>query len=268
MELSDIGRRFFLGEKGPPPAPAARAAPAAFPRVDAKGLTYILLGHGNEDVVDMRARPRLPKGVTLVTVVDCGLVTPLERPGKMLKYLSENPEKRPYPELYQREISAGVGFPIHVYREGEQYPRLAFDPYAYQQGTMRFYLSGVVPVRSVDKDDIELMQNGSPKTNDAIRDLTRSFKRSKFPTLDMVLKARVPLIPIEQIFERLGGGVYYFVACRASAGPPKANIPAIQVESARLQEEKLWRAGSRRRTAQKRRKVGRRKRRSTRRRRI
>lgn len=235
MELSDTGRRVFLGEKGPPPAPAAAV----------RGPTpvFVLLGHGRENLVAPGDRPIIPPNTFLVTVVECSIISPVDRPGKLLEYLHAHPDQANNPIRFKADIERGVGFRIRIYIPGDRYPDLMYNPFSVQTNTNKIYLSGIVPLNRVEDRHVDLMKNGHVMTSAETKQqvIERSFEISVEPTIPFIL-ARDPAMlsryesSVKSVMELLGPGVYYAPICRAvPLGTDPARIRLVREYSSGIQ---------------------------------
>ncbi len=201
-----------------------------------------MLGHGGEIAKSREDRPTLPDGVTLVTAVACGMSAELSRPGRVLRILKDNLVEAGNPvDLRNLEkLNSKIGIKFNVYEENQPYPSLWFRPESIQPGM--FGLSGIVKLEEIDDDDINLMTNLAPTTQNKLEDVNISFRRSVWPTQEkarqVIVTNNTPfgITSIHKIFEALGAGVYYFPICR-DTDEDKNVVALIRAESAAEQEK-------------------------------
>ncbi len=94
---------------------------------------YVFTGHGNELFTEFEARSKIPDGVTLVTLTECGTPTTVPDIISMIEKMNATPE--PFLKLgaakteeAQKAIEAQLGRGIRVYRPGMSYPDLQYAP--------------------------------------------------------------------------------------------------------------------------------------------
>jgi hypothetical protein len=206
---------------------------------------HIIIGHGVEDIVDFNSRNRMPIGYTLVTLAECGIVTTSNEVCPMVEAFTkiENKDMFENPFLHKVEIKSLLGGnDVHIYKEGQLYPKLNIQLFTdfnhgkevTKSGTYKF------PLEADDflKGDGTFCERffwklgkykGFAKTlpdDYSVRDM---FSNSIKPTLGEVeellsetsnsdiIKSRLT-IGLEEIFKAGGPGVYYYVVCRAPTG--------------------------------------------------
>jgi hypothetical protein len=138
------------------------------------------------------------------------------------------------------KIMKGKG--IHIYTEGKRYPQLTLQMFLDwpTDDNVRIFKSGVYPF-PINFDEFQIGKGktycdrlfkkigpykGFFKTIPADYDPKVHFEGSKIPTVDKVediikttkksdvIKSKLT-IPLEDIFEKCGPGIYYYVICRA-----------------------------------------------------
>ena len=202
----------------------------------ASSSAYIIVGHGVEDV--MAERQIVPKGVTLVTMTECGMVISDYQIMEIIHTVPDyyHPEKLPYPKY-------------RVYTEGEEMPTLFAGLFSkhYNSTTHTYDIqkSGVYslplnpdisPSSFIDAyrdgniytvkhggQPLEILDN---KDNliDSIYEYSMFPPKSKLETFNDVFGNTVPLpvveraYPLSEIFKTVGDGIYYFPLCRAIHG--------------------------------------------------
>jgi hypothetical protein len=217
--------------------------------------TYLVLGHGIEELIDFEARKRIPEGITLVTIAVCGVITTKDEVCPMVRAFTEaeNREILENPKKYKKIIQSAFlnGKEIHVYKPGDYYPNL----------TLQMFLDWpVYKTKEGEEDFLRVFKSGlykfpgSPETFEISKEKAdyceRYFKRfqpykgftellpddfdagfmfngSLLPTTEEVRekisaaglesdKLKKSLrYPLEAMFDRGGPGVYYYVVCRA-----------------------------------------------------
>jgi hypothetical protein len=194
--------------------------------------TYVLLGHGNQSQ-DQGQINMLDRGFTLVTTSQCGEATYTGRSGRLLQVLKNNPNYANEPLRFQQELQHALGFRIHIYTEGQQYPNLVYKPESLHPHY--FGLSGIVNLTNIDQDDIHLMTNLVPLADTTQIDaVNRSFLKSVWPTQQTAREVIIngngefPARSISDIFATLGPGVYYFSLCRGGYDEGDNVPPSIQ----------------------------------------
>jgi hypothetical protein len=218
-------------------APAAAARAAAMAAVP----MFVMLGHGSEKLVDPEDRPILPADTILVTAVECSISSPLHFPQVLLRYLHEHPEHAADPIRFKSEIERRVRFGIRIYKSGDRYPNLLYNPYAIQKSSKTVYLSGVVPLKRVTTGDVRLMDAGLvyPGAEDDNALIEMSFGISETPSVADVIANKDILSEfksVTEIIETLGPGVYYFPLCRDVAeGSDPARIELVRSYSTGIQ---------------------------------
>ena len=94
-------------------------------------MAYVFTGHGNEIPIDFEKRSKLPAGVTLVTLTECGIPTNAPDIAKVMQKLNSSPElfaRLGSDKSAVKEVKAKLGQDIHIFREGEGYPDLRYAP--------------------------------------------------------------------------------------------------------------------------------------------
>lgn len=209
--------------------------------------TYVMLGHGSELPVEIEHRPVLPEGITLVTAVECGLLSPRYLPGQILQLLKKNEQLANNPVKNQLALSMALGIKIHVYKPGERYPALSYQPVS-TLNTDEYFLSGVVDLATIKPRNIELMQTGKEVQGLFEREVSESYSKSVYPNVrsakTILSRERMPVVPIEDVFREVGQGVYYFPICR-DVVVNETTLPITSPELIRAQsyEEQLQQVG-------------------------
>ena len=211
---------------------------------------YAILGHGTERIIRPDLRNVMQRGYTLVTVTMCGEISPLLRPSHVLDVLKNNIVAARNPRLNKRYLEDRFGFPINVYRPGDQYPALLYSSSAFNHG--RYGLSGVVNISRLKYDDYLLMREGKPfadPSNPTQAELADSYRQSLFPSRP----PPVENVPIETIFLNLPPGVYYFAICREAVElPPDVPDPIPFIREFSHHQQETSRNGGRRKQMKKR----------------
>jgi hypothetical protein len=202
------------------------------------GRIFLMVGgHGSEKLRPFPERDRLPAGYTLVTFVRAGSLVMTDT--TFLKLLVQF--ERAKPAMLQSIASTRSGLEaalkipagsIHVYEEGDLYPDLRFLPYADVAGGVRKSGMYEYPARMRDF----FTEDGTPVTF-APEDTEGMYADSVYPTAaaaDLLLRRvggdsglfqKVLQVPVREIMEQRGPGVYFFVVCRSVQG-------GLQVEDA------------------------------------
>lgn len=85
---------------------------------------FIILGHGEENIITFKKRNKIPSGYTLVTLAESGVVATDEDVCPMIRIFSEDDIGLATPISIKSTIEEQIGKPIHVYTEGMKYPKL------------------------------------------------------------------------------------------------------------------------------------------------
>lgn len=219
---------------------------------------YLMLGHGQEFIMDPQNRPRIPPGITLVTITACGMSTYNFQVEWLVKGLypirKTRREMIRNPRMHQRELETYLGLPIRVYNPGDQYPPLLY--WSTTDFSNGYALSGIVNIDTLSFEDVASTYSHQPFTGPentmSEADRSNAYRKSVRPPYEAT--------PIQQIFSSFPeGGVFYFTACRAphdeSAAP---RIPLIRTFSDQQQRESR-NGGKRKKTRTRTRRVTRRK---------
>lgn len=215
---------------------------------------YILLGHGSEAQVDFGARPRIPPGYTLVTLAECGAVTTIDEVAALMDTFSRPGAKNilENPRTHKGAVEAIVHQPVHVYTEGMAYPAMTLQLFAdwevkgkerraVKSGVYRFPTESTSWVLNPDANTWENRLFGSYPVSGMYNPVIthtedfaeRFYTGSIFPTVDEVRQAlaaskgnverfsKAMRFSLEDVFERGGPGVYYYVICRS---PQESNL--------------------------------------------
>jgi hypothetical protein len=206
---------------------------------------FIILGHGTEDVTKWIERPVIPKGYTLITVAECGIVTTIDEVCPMVEAFSKEDHRDIFmnPIRHKKQIEKFMkGKGIHIYTEGKRYPNLALQMFLDwpAEEHVRIFKSGVYPF-PIDTKSFQIGEGstfcdklfkkigpykGFSATMPPDYDVTTHFDGSEIPTVDEVsdilkttkksdiIKSKLT-IPLEDIFKKCGPGIYYYVICRS-----------------------------------------------------
>jgi hypothetical protein len=207
--------------------------------------SFLILGHGVESAVDFEERNKIPKGIVLVTIAECGIITTKEDVCPMVEAFTK-PEYRDLlanPKENRKEIEGLLnGKPIHIFEEGDSYPTLALQMFldwshnshisVFKSGLYKFPVSKEVMKLSDNPTFCESLYTrfGAYKGFSQILpddfQAEQMYKGSLFPTVSEIettmnavqkrsaaLKSSVT-VPLETLFEKGGPGVYYYVVCR------------------------------------------------------
>jgi hypothetical protein len=87
---------------------------------------FLIRGHGEEKHVPFSERKRIPPGITLVTVAECGEITSFSMMTSFWTAFGDPSLKEMFldPIAYETELSLMLGKPIRIYTEGDLYPNL------------------------------------------------------------------------------------------------------------------------------------------------
>jgi len=206
---------------------------------------FLILGHGQEDVVDFEERPILPAGYTLITIAECGIITLEEDVCPLVEAFSQDINRPVFlnPNAHKSSIEGFMrGKPIHIYRAGMKYPKLEIQFFLdwpterntkiMKSGTYKFPLSAAdfqIGTGSTFSEKMFKMIGpyiGFMKNLPADFDAKLMFDGSILPTTTTVvseieknkssgtLKSKLT-IPLEDVLRVGGPGVYYYVVCRS-----------------------------------------------------
>lgn len=209
--------------------------------------SFIILGHGEESIVDIHERPSIPKGYTLVTLSECGISTTKKEVCPLTEEFSKEENRILFndPVKYKKEIETFLNnTPIHIYTAGDHYPELSIQLFLdwKKEDYVSIMKSGVYsfPI-SKEKFMIgegttfceRLFKRIGPYKETFISttiphdyDAMLQYDDSIFPTADTIIyqvsrKKSIKLLKkactatLESIFTKCGPGVYYYVICRS-----------------------------------------------------
>ena len=221
---------------------------------------FLIIGHGEESLVDFDKRKKMPPGYTLVTLAECGMTT---KDTDICNFVGgfTNPAYEAYVKdpLTNRQIIQTLlkGKRIHIYKEGDSYPELFLQLYGDwvdEDNIVRLSKSGIYKY-PIDKDDfkfsdeesicdsmfdyVDLGKYGIFLPDDF--DIKKMYRGSIFPTENeaeeiMNTHSRIHdrvkknlTVSIDTIFEKGGPGIYYHVVCRNPKGVthPKERINTL-----------------------------------------
>jgi len=207
--------------------------------------SFLILGHGEEEIVEFGERPVLPAGYTLVTIEECGIVTTEENVCPLVEAFSQEVNRAIFqdPRANKATIERFMrGKGIHIYNAGNRYPRLSIQFFLdwptpthtkiSKTGTYRFPLDGaafqVGPGGTFQERMFKLIGPYTGYMDDLPADFNarEMFDGSIVPTLERVEEVyaatrsssqikKALTIPLETVFETGGPGVYYYVVCRS-----------------------------------------------------
>lgn len=205
--------------------------------------SFMILGHGQEDVVNFNARETMPEGYTLVTIEQCGIITTKKDVCPLVEAFTKEENRHIFqnPGAYKSTIEGFMGGKgIHIYRPGMKYPNLSIQYFLdwpketeveiMKSGTYEFPIdAGAFQIGPGDSFQEKMFKKIGPYTgfSDNLPDefsIDLMFGGSIIPTPDYVkalrtkssraLKERLTM-PLEKAFEAGGPGVYYYVVCRS-----------------------------------------------------
>jgi hypothetical protein len=204
-----------------------------------------MLGHGGDLLID--TRNKLKRGYTLVTITECATEVTTYRLSRMIGVLSER-ENKPLarnPVINLFALQRKLGFEIRVYKEGEEYPSLIYQPGSFfprPGGGISYARSGVINLDNLDEVDAQIMHqlpSSRGKTEQEV--IAETWSKSMFPLASDIktLQDGKKLYTIEQVFDALGPGVYYFPICRSALVPTQPSKVALQQTKSNAQQEEL-----------------------------
>ena len=87
---------------------------------------YLISGHGSERLVEFSKRPRIPPGITLVTLAKCGEATDMESDVRFLEAFQDHANKDLFlhPQEHRAQLNDMLSNEIHIYNVGDAYPIL------------------------------------------------------------------------------------------------------------------------------------------------
>jgi hypothetical protein len=183
-------------------------------------MAYLIMGHGFEE--HRKTSKHLPDGVTLVTLAECGRGTGASELTRILDIFTTYPARVKTPT--RLPDSSG----LKIYMPGDEYPSLFVQLFtdlravdSKKDAHRRILKSGVykspIPFEFPEVADIELREMGVPAEV-----VTEAYAGSVMTPSDLRPNEAgvVPLSQLktvwslEDIFKRLGPGVYYYPLCR------------------------------------------------------
>jgi len=207
--------------------------------------SFLILGHGTEELIEFPDRPELPDGVILVILQECGLVTDTDTVCPITEAFTDQANADIFrdPYTYKTQIEALLGGKqIHIFKSGNKYPQLFIQFFLdwkkedhisiFKSGTYKFPINKQsmtigegatfcnrlfktigpytgfnhqIPADYKPKDMFE----GSvyPRTEYVNQMISETHKSA-------VIKGRLT-VPLENIFDNVGPGIYYYVVCRS-----------------------------------------------------
>lgn len=190
---------------------------------------YIFFGHGCEYIGQ---RFTVPTGYTLVTVEECGKSVGIPIPGRVARFLKQNPSIAENPKY---GVSLG-GIAARVYKAGDQAPLLLFKHDSTFGKPAKFVLSGLHKF-PLEEEDIRLLETPQESTGSKA-DVERAYRKSVFPTLESLPRAEVTY-SVREIMNKFGPNVYYFPICRdvcVETPETRTLIPIVRQKSKQQQE--------------------------------
>lgn len=197
--------------------------------------SYFISGHGFEDFTVERSI--LPEGVTLILLAKCGMASLLSDVAKYAKYFKApfNGDPKTLPDDLRDNL--------RIYKPGSEYPAMKISlslEFFYPNHEVNFYKAGVYK-NPIDFDfDTPIFEGTTlhgkyipprlffDNTDDVIEKvyedsilspnidkITKNYGKKEF-SLQVLTKE----IPITDIFNKLGPGIYYFLGCRSIPLPP------------------------------------------------
>jgi hypothetical protein len=203
---------------------------------------YIIMGHGIEELDNANnnaaTRIKVPRGVTVVTMAQCGDSTYEEEVARFIHlFMDKDPKTKKMlsePTSHLRELEWRSDKQLHIYKTGDLMPRFAVMYFA--KMPEKIYKSGVYAY-PIEKDDLladndqditepfppfVMKQKGfssSHKISDTL--LEKIYKGSVYPSLDLdgrkTYKSFMSSVThrFDDIFSSLPKpAVYYYVICR------------------------------------------------------
>lgn len=223
---------------------------------------YLTLGHGDDNIdINFESRMVLPKGFTLVTLAECGVVTTSESVYPMMDAFCDPGMKDilQNPNIHKKVISDLIGgMKLNIYNPGDLIPDLGLHLflewiektdstnhfYVHRSGVYKFPVSNFnMPHTSVKKVEIPMNWNvfKEPVKFKNKTDILSMYEESVFPTVaeidSMLDKTKNSFkqmknetyFNLSDVFSRLHEGVYYFVVCR-SVKEDKSNFGLLTRE--------------------------------------
>ena len=224
--------------------------------------TFVIMGHGTEEIIDFDTRDVLEDGYTLITVAECGIVATHDEVCPFINAFSNgaNAEIFQNPVANKEKIEGFMGGKgVHIYTPGMRYPKLVIQMFLdwvkqdknnsgkhtdyieiVKSGTYKFPIdiANFLIGDKGDNCDKMFKRLGGYKTMlELLPDDYSSeihFAGSLIPTVDEVNdkiakeKRKAPKIkkslyyPLDTIFKRCGPGIYYYIVCRS---PREMNSP-------------------------------------------
>ena len=214
--------------------------------------SFLILGHGIEEIIPFEDRKEIPEGVILVTLEQCGIVTTTKDVCPITEAFSKEVNRKIFsnPVKYKEEIEAFLGGKeIHIYEKDQKYPNLLIQMFLdwNLDDYVKIMKSGVYKFPISEKEfrlglcsdfcdalfkkigPYESMQSRIPKDFKA-KDM---FHGSIYPTTAEVNEKIAEVsamkgifnsqagalqksltVTLEKVFEKGGPGVYYYVVCR------------------------------------------------------
>jgi hypothetical protein len=212
---------------------------------------FLTMGHGEDDInINYNERKKLPKGYTLITLAQCGVVTQRENVVPFMEaFMDKEKEELLSHPNENKEILNKIGnTEVHIYNEGMSYPSLYLHLFidfgdVGDDKKVDITKSGIYKF-PVARENLEISPDAEgeekyfgklsvdssfmPKISN-LEELKNMYKGSLFPTTDEIEEIyritkslskikKNTIHSLDDIFEKFGPGIYYFVVCRA----PKA----------------------------------------------
>ena len=117
----------------------------SLPKPEVGPNKFIILGHGEENIISFKKRDKIPSGYTLVTLAESGVVATDEDVCPMIRIFSEDDIGLATPISIKSTIEERLDKPIHIYTEGMKYPKLQVQLFTdwFNENNTSFMKSGV-----------------------------------------------------------------------------------------------------------------------------
>jgi len=196
----------------------------------------MISGHGYENVISYESRNILPKDTYLIALSECAIPTEIWQVYNLSKVFMDKTQEGLLrdPLKNKQQIETLLDSPINgapapgksnlrIYGPGENYPELYTDFYTYfrTQGSAAksgLYTFPIDPSTFIlqpqfKEDRVERIA-GDPKLLEPL------YEGSIFPPKEMQGDIQLR-VPIKELFEKFGPGIYYYPVCRSAIDAPE-----------------------------------------------
>jgi hypothetical protein len=223
---------------------------------------FLISGHGNENVVNFKARWTMPQDKALIVFPVCARANYLDKICKFAEAFNDTKYLKLFrnPIKYRKQLVKIIDQPIRIYLPGDSVPYLSTNLFLdFEKDTTVLVKSGVYRIHNIPEMNRTVLRKANKKAEElgsplcvplsGVIEHTRDYnstvhkevfagnvyKPAKEGKTFKGLKARY--FTIRQILEDMGPGIYYYIGCRSSDMPVRPEAYLSIYEASEKQQE-------------------------------